>query len=217
MSSWSLSLPLALTSLVAALPASADVVSFNLDRVSTNGPDLRPQITLTAEAMPDNSVMFHVNNLAGGAASSICEITFDDNGATRGLTGPLFQTDGPGMVFCATSVHSPSPAPAVPALTTNMGFITTSNAAVSATGVTPGTGMDIRMKLLNGETFDDIVAKMQRGEIVVGLRVDTPNTTDHFVSAGGAQVIPIPSGALLGGTGLTGVIFAGWLRKRRLT
>ena len=217
MRSWSKYLPLAVTCLVAALPASADIVTFNLERSSTNGPDLRPQITLTAERMSDNSVMFHVNNLAGGAASSICEITFDDNGATRGLTGPLFRTDGPGMMFCATNVHNPSPSPAAPELTTNMGFITTSSAAVGATGVTPGTGMDIKMKLLNGQTFDDIVAKMRNGEIVVGLRVDTPNTTDHFVSAGGAQVIPIPSGALLGGTGLTGVIFAGWLRKRRLT
>src|SRR5262245_14347767 len=57
---------LALISLAISLPAYADPVTFGLNRVTTNGPDLRPQITLTAQAMPGNTVMFHVNNLAGG-------------------------------------------------------------------------------------------------------------------------------------------------------
>jgi len=82
--------------------------------------------------------------------------------------------------------------------------------SASTWGIEPGETLGVLVDLIGDATFDDVIAGLNSGAIIIGVKAQSFGLGDYSESF--ITVIPAPGAVLLGGIG---VCFVGWLRRRR--
>ncbi|BBA32577.1 hypothetical protein sS8_0612 [Methylocaldum marinum] len=164
----------------------------------------------------DNQVLFVFRNEAGGIASSIQGIYFDDgNGALLSVVG-LIDDDQSAGIFTHndgtvdfTSGGTPPNLPNGESIDFDADWRFTADSPAANRGINPGELFGVMFNLADGFTIDDLLAAKAAGDFRIGLRV---------IAIGGAggdsyvNVVPEPGIVWLLGSGLMGLAFAN--RKR---
>lgn len=167
------------------------------------------QLTVTVSDPAAGQVLFHFKNLAGGSASSITDVYFDDGT----LLGIASLTNGPGVSFAqdATPPNLPGGSSISPPFEVTAGFLADSNPPVQPNGVNPGEWLKILFNLQSGGTYNDVISELADGRLRIGIHVQgfANGGSESFVN----NPVPIPAAVWLFGSGLLGL--AGIARRRK--
>jgi hypothetical protein len=154
-----------------------------------------------------NQVTFNFRN-TGPAASSICDIYFDD-GALLGISSIV---NGAGVSFHApaTPANLPGGNNVTPPFVATTGFSADSDPPVEQYGVNPGEYVQILFDLQTGMMYADVLSNLTSGDLRIGIHVQafSDGASASFVNT------PIPApGAFLLAT--LGVGCLRWFRMRK--
>ena len=83
-----------------------------------------------------------------------------------------------------------------------------------ANGVNPGDVLGIGLTLKGGKTFSSVISALQSASLRIGIHVQgfANGGSESFVNSTTPHIVPEPSGMILAGTALVGLVIA---RRRR--
>lgn len=167
------------------------------------------QLTVTVTDPGAGQVLFHFKNLAGGSASSITDVYFDDGS----LLALASVTNGPGVSFSqyASPPNLPGGNNINPPFQVTAGFLADSNPPVQPNGVNPGEWLKIYFSLQSGGTFNDVINELGNGQLRIGIHVQgfSSGGSESFVNV----PVPVPAALWLFGSGLLGLV--GMAQRKR--
>jgi len=174
---------------------------------------------LFVEVLPflPSQVFFLFLNV-GVHACSITDVYFDDGTPGNNFSGIWTLVDKDDGLFGHSGVDfSPGAAPPDLPGGTNVGFSATpglaadSDSPASSNGVNPGEYLGVILNLVSGRTLLDVISAMNRGDLRIGLHVQSfPDGGSEAFATGGH--VPEPSTLVLIGAGLFGFAF----RRRQI-
>lgn len=190
-----------------ASTAPATAATFGFDCITSNHASdcatgeaqLRVEVTDAGSGKVD----FKFINL-GPKPSSITDLYWDDD---KLLATILSITNTPGLVKFSTGA-SPGNLPGGrnldPDFVTSKGLLADSDSPVSKNGVGPNESVVVRMSLLSGNSFADVLADLANGSLRIGINVQGLGKeecgSESFVNE--PKVIPEPASAGLLAVGL---------------
>ncbi len=153
----------------------------------------------------ESGVLFTFRNI-GPAASSICDLYFDD-GSLLALSHVF---NGAGTTFSqfAKPKDLPGGEHATPAFVTTAGFSADADPPVQPDGVNPGEEVGIFFTLKYGQTYQNVISELASGALRVGIHVQgfEGGGSESFVD--NPNPIPAPASAGLGVVALGILMFA---------
>lgn len=196
-------------------PAGAETISsWTLITNNGNG-DIGGQFSVTISDLGSNQVDFHFSNNVG-VASSITDIYFDD--VSVAVLGSMLSLSGSAGVSFAMDAAPPN-LPGGNTISFSADYSADSNAPVLPKGINASSEyLDIVFSLVVGMTFDNLLAQIDSGELLMGLHVQgigTNGGSDSYVNGGGGtppNTVPEPALPLLMGLGLLTIY---WIRRTR--
>lgn len=204
----------------------ADSVSYAAANVTNNSSSLSSQFGMTVgnDGVASNQMWILFENMAGGAASSIANIYFED-GPILGIstleesTGVDFQHD-PG---------SPENPPGINNFATTVAFSVNAKNPKPENGVNPGEWLKVIFNLQSGVDFSDTVAAIENGFLkTAGDQAYNPNAAAlrvafHLIALGdgksdtymlGPESVPLPAPVSMALAGLLGAVAYSSARRR---
>jgi hypothetical protein len=197
----------------ATAPAKAATLSF-FCITNNNAGDCaigESQLTVNVLDAGGGLVLFHFKNMAGGNASSITDVYFDDGS----LLALASVTNGPGVSFSqyASPPNLPGWNNISPPFQTTAGFLADSNPPVQPNGVNPGEWLKIYFSLQSGGTFNDVINELGDGRLRIGIHVQgfSSSGSESFVNL--SAPVPVPAAVWLFGSGLVSLAVIGRRKK----
>ena len=197
----------------ATAPAKAATLSF-FCITNNNAGDCAigaSQLTVNVSDAGGGQMLFHFKNMAGGSASSITDVYFDDGS----LLALASVTNGPGVSFSqyASPPNLPGANLISPAFETTAGFLADSNPPVQPNGVNPGEWLKIYFSLQSGGTFNDVINELGDGRLRIGIHVQgfSSGGSESFVNV--PATVPVPAAVWLFGSGLVSLTVIGRRKK----
>ena len=168
------------------------------------------QMTVKISDPVPGEVLFHFKNLAGGSASSITDVYFDDGS----LLALASVENGPFVNFSqyASPPNLPGGSSINPPFVTTAGFLADSNPPVQPNGVNPGEWLKIKFTLQSFRTYADVISELTDGSLRIGIHVQgfAGGESASFVN----NPVPVPAAVWLFGSGLLGLIGIARRKKR---
>lgn len=157
-------------------------------------------------------VRFEFTN-TGPAASSICDVYFDD-GSLLGLA-EIINSTGVSFGAPAAPANLPGGASIFPPFVTTAGFSADSNPPVEHNGVNPGETLSILFDLQAGRTYADVLSELALGDLRVGLHAQgfAGGGSESFINDPDPISAPVPGSFLLCSLGIA---VAGLVHRQRL-
>ena len=196
---------------LASAPAKAATLSFYCitNNIAGDCAIGESQLTVNVSDAGSGQVLFHFKNLAGGSASSITDVYFDDGS----LLGISSITNGPGVSFSqdASPPNLPGGNNISPPFQTTAGFLADSDPAVQPNGVNPGEWLKIYFSLQSGGTYNDVINELGNGQLRIGIHVQgfASGGSESFVN----NPVPVPAAVWLLGSGLVSLVAIGRRKK----
>lgn len=211
-------------------PAWATTVTLSFDNISANNvadantgeaqlfvdvTDMATTVNGQTITPGSDQVLFVFHN-TGPNASSITDVYFDDGSLLSIATiidDPANVTNPVDFLNMGVSPPNlPAANQASPPFVTTAGFSADSQPPAQPNGVNPGEELGILFNLQSGQTFDDVLAQLQTGQLRIGIHVQgfTGGGSESFVN-NPPGVIPEPSSLAIAGLGLLGLVY----RSRR--
>lgn len=168
------------------------------------------QMTVSVSDPVPGEVLFHFKNLAGGSASSITDVYFDDGS----LLALASVENGPFVNFSqyASPPNLPGGSSINPPFVTTAGFLADSNPPVQPNGVNPGEWLKINFTLQSSRTHANVISELTDGTLRIGIHVQGFDVGDSasFVN----NPVPVPAAVWLFSSGLLGLIGIARRKKR---
>ncbi len=199
----------------AAAPAKAATLSFFCITNNNAGNCAigASQLTVNVSDAGGGLVLFHFKNMAGGSASSITDVYFDDGS----LLALSTVTNGPGVSFSqyASPPNLPGANLISPVFETTAGFLADSNPPVQPNGVNPGEWLKIYFSLQSAGTFNDVINELGTGQLRLGIHVQgfSSGGSESFVNLPLSVPVPVPAAVWLFSSGL--LWLAGLARRKK--
>lgn len=147
----------------------------------------------------------------GPAVSSITDVYFDD-GHLLGIASITFSS---GVDFAQDANPGDLPSGNTVGFETTEGFSADSEPPAQPNGVNPGEWLAVSFNLINGATFENVIADLDSGELLrIGIHVQgfADGGSESFVNGSNPPApVPEPATMLLIGSGLIGL--AGFRKK----
>ncbi len=168
-------------------------------------------LDVIGETLTSNSVTFRFWN-NGPAASSICDVYFDDGALLGGTMYHISSSGGVAFSSPATPGELPGGKTIVPKFETTETFSADSDDPVAANGVNPGEWLKITFQL-SGHSYQDVLDSLAFGlnpfspteefrALRVGIHVQAFPDGGSLAAINAPPVVPVPPAMVLGTLGL---------------
>ena len=215
---------IAITSSILAA-TSAQAVQFDFSNITNN--------SATDAAIGENQLFVDVTDAGGGQAlftftntgpedSSIVQIYFDDenNSIISGIAS--IDNSSPGVAYSLGS--SPPNLPGGNPVNFDSDFSADADSPKQPNGVNPGEFVGLTLDLVGGFDFDDLLAELNSGELVVGIHVQgyASGGSESFINnpgdghggnGGNGNGTKVPEPGTMAALGLLACAFAGTRRR----
>ncbi|MCE5184706.1 MAG: hypothetical protein LLF76_01090 [Planctomycetaceae bacterium] len=144
---------------------------------------------------------------SGPAASSICDIYFDNGPLGTGVLQSISSIDNssPGVSFSEDAKPANLPAGKTIGFQTTLGLSLDSDSPVQPNGINPGEYLGVS---LLASSYNDVLTELNSGALRIGLHVQgfANGSSESYVN--GISVVPVPASLLLAcfGLGLVRII-----------
>lgn len=163
-------------------PAHADSIAYTFANVTNNSSDISAQFKLTVsdDGVGSGQIGLLFENLAGGAASSIANIYFEDDSVLASFSS---FSQGPGVEF-DDELGSPGHPPGISGFTTSTALCVSADNPKPHRGINPGEWLRVIFNLQSGMDFSGVVAALDNGFLKslgdAGFDDDAPSLRSAF-------------------------------------
>ncbi len=170
------------------------------------------QFFVDVTSVEGNQVLFKFSNI-GPEQSTISSIYFDDGNPAESLQSFLQFTGSTGVSFSPGG--SPPNLPGGNEIGFQSSFTFTANQPRPRNGINPGEWAGFQFSLLDGITFDDVLGKINSGDLRIGLHAVNFETggSEGFVNNGNGHT-QVPEPATTAALGLFALVGLGMMKKK---